>query len=123
MSQTPSKEHSHSAERTHSLANRVARLIKTLHYPINSFEDLVRAVGKTVSIDELTVNLADLKMFVPAYFFPIASRENFAEKIAALSQSDSASFLRNQFRDISPARKTTFPKLTGTFSQPEENEA
>jgi hypothetical protein len=59
----------------------IGEYAKSMKYPINSFSELVDKIGnKSVNIDNRTVKASDLRRLIPAYYFPIVSKENFVEK-------------------------------------------
>jgi hypothetical protein len=54
-------------------------------YPINSFEDLEKALGnKQLMVGGKSITFGDLRGVVPANYFPIADKQNFREKAVAL---------------------------------------
>ena len=69
--------------------NEVVYILKTLpklEYPISSAGELVGKYGanRKFKIAGVTFDPAKALRLMPAYYFPIASAENFAEKIAEL---------------------------------------
>jgi hypothetical protein len=65
----------------------VLKALPELAFPINSAGELIQKIeasGKPVEIVGITVDPAVLVQHMPPHYFPIASLENFAEKIADL---------------------------------------
>ena len=65
---------------------KVFKDIPALEFPINSGAELIEklGVGKLHKIAEVTVDPVRMIKYMPAYYFPIASIENFIEKLAEL---------------------------------------
>src|ERR1700693_4013063 len=68
----------------------IMQAIPPLKFPINSAGALLDALGrgKTVKIVGLDVDPARMIKYVPAYYFPIVSSENFVEKMAELIRAN-----------------------------------
>jgi hypothetical protein len=59
-----------------------------LSFPVNSYSDLVAAVGKRkVPIGRREVLFSQLDNMIPPHFFPFSSEANFSEKLEELSQN------------------------------------
>jgi len=59
----------------------IGEFATSLKYPINSFSELVEEIGnRSINIDNRTVKASDLRRLIPAYYFPIVSKDNFVEK-------------------------------------------
>jgi hypothetical protein len=61
--------------------------IPTIEYPVNSAAELIEKLGGSghlLNIAELKVDPLRMIKYMPAYYFPIASIENFIEKMAEL---------------------------------------
>jgi hypothetical protein len=59
-----------------------------LVFPVSSFAELADAIGtREVAIGRMSVPVSKLGNIIPARFFPLASREDFEEKLTELSQS------------------------------------
>jgi flavin-dependent dehydrogenase len=58
-----------------------------LEYPITNFSDLIKKITREgISIGKKTVNQTDLKSIIPAYYFPISTKEDLVDKVAELFQ-------------------------------------
>jgi hypothetical protein len=60
--------------------------LPNLRFPINSAGELIEKLGsgKSLEIVGMTVNPLRMIKYMPFYYFPIASLENFIEKLAQL---------------------------------------
>lgn len=104
-----SGENSASA-RTMAFLSAVEKTLATLHYPIQSFDELVNETAeKKISVGKIAIEVSTLRGLVPAYYFPIASRENLLEKLNELSRSAGAALAKSDFRKLSIAEDAVFP--------------
>lgn len=93
-----------------AVVKTVNQVSNEIRYPINSFDDLVKkTAGMKLSVGKVGINVSDLRVFVPAYYFPIASKENLSEKLNEISKSSLGTLLKSQFGAISIADKVPFP--------------
>ena len=63
-------------------------IISRVKFPINSFQDLVDAMGgaeTTLQFGRRSFTLAELESRVPSYYFPIANENDLVAKIGDLS--------------------------------------
>jgi hypothetical protein len=70
---------------------KVFRGLPELQFPINSAGELIEKLGgseKMLEIEGVEVNLLRMIKYMPAYYFPIASMENFIEKMAELVRAN-----------------------------------
>jgi len=61
-------------------------LANNIKYPINCFGDIQRQLGKeeTMTLDGQKFSMPELKVMIPAYYFPITCEEDFFDKAAEL---------------------------------------
>jgi hypothetical protein len=64
--------------------------LPALQFPINSAGELVDQLGAEKTLPVLGMNVDPVRMlkYMPAYYFPIASYENFVEKMAELVRAN-----------------------------------
>lgn len=65
----------------------IIRTLPTLNYPVNSAGELLANYlrpNKVIKVAGVTFDPQQTLRFMPAYYFPIASLENFMEKLAEL---------------------------------------
>jgi hypothetical protein len=70
---------------------KVFASIPKLEYPINSYAELIEKLGgsgKLHQVAEVTVDPMRMIKYMPAYYFPIGSVENFIEKMAELIRAN-----------------------------------
>jgi len=70
---------------------KVFEAIPSLTYPINSGAELINQLGggdKIFKIAEVDVDPVRMIKYMPAYYFPIVSVENFTEKMAELVRAN-----------------------------------
>jgi len=69
---------------------KVFRSLPKLEFPINSAGELMEKLhgGKTLDIAEVKVDPFRMIKYMPAYYFPITTGENFVEKMAELIRSN-----------------------------------
>jgi hypothetical protein len=99
---------------------RVFAGLPPLEYPINSAGQLLSQLGdgeKPIPIAGMEVNVLLIIKRMPAYYFPIASPENFVEKMAELIRA-------NRKQVDAPAEllalKTQLPELRFPIDDPDE---
>jgi hypothetical protein len=98
------------AARMMAVLGAVEKTFATFHYPINSFDELVREAARTkISVGKIVIDLPALRGLVPAYYFPIANKANLLEKITELSKSAGAALIKNQFGKLSITQEIVFP--------------
>jgi hypothetical protein len=65
---------------------KIVQLISPkVSYPIQSFDEIVNALGSeeiTISLGDQSFNLMDIGQFLPGYYFPIGSEDDLIAKIA-----------------------------------------
>ncbi|HKU75620.1 MAG TPA: hypothetical protein VJR02_17040 [Pyrinomonadaceae bacterium] len=95
--------------------------IPELTFPINSAGELVDSLGggdQALRIAEVDVDPVRMIKYMPAYYFPIVSIENFVEKMAELVRAN-----RKQQSDVPKALeavKKQLPQLKFPISGPDE---
>lgn len=69
-------------------ACQVETQLSSRGYPINNFEEFIQAIGsdKKIGINNKELRPVDIKNFVPEYYFPIRSTEDFMEKALELGK-------------------------------------
>jgi hypothetical protein len=98
------------AARTMAFLSAVGKTLATLHYPINSFDELVsETTGKKISVGKIAINVSALRSLVPAYYFPIASRDNLVEKLTEISRLAGAALAKSDFGKLSIGQEAVFP--------------
>lgn len=68
-------------------ANVVKAVTSKTKFPVNSYEDLTQALGgesAAITFGGRTMTLAQIKQFVPAYYFPISSEADLVAKIGEM---------------------------------------
>jgi hypothetical protein len=82
-----------------------------LEYPINSAAELIYKLGgkgKTLDIEGMAVDPIRMMKYMPAYYFPIASPENFIEKMVELVRANRKAInVPNEVKNI----KNQLPEL------------
>lgn len=67
----------------------VTATLPELSFPINSAGELLDQLeGKALSVLDMEVDAVRMIKYMPAYYFPIASYENFVEKMAELMRAN-----------------------------------
>lgn len=108
-SRAPSKAAPTTGHTTEAL-RALAKVANNLDYPINSFADLAKKTKRMeVNVGAITVDVPAFRHLIPAYYFPIASKENLFEKAFEVSSSGSLAPLKSQFRALPLKKKQTFP--------------
>lgn len=70
---------------------KVMDALPELEFPIHSAGELIEKLGgseRTLEIAEVPVNSVRMLKYMPAYYFPISSIENFVEKMAELIRAN-----------------------------------
>ncbi len=83
----------------------VTDALPELKFPINSAGELLDQIGegKTLSMLDVKVDPVRMVKYMPAYYFPVASYENFVEKMAELMRAN--------------RRQVDAPKYTGKMKE------
>jgi hypothetical protein len=70
----------------HETIGLLKQVNQSAKYPINSFDDLAKALGgETFTFRGRTMTMAEAKEAIPAYYFPIGSESDLMTKMADLS--------------------------------------
>jgi hypothetical protein len=91
LKQIPAKRYGLISSKELADVVQIFEALPELQYPINSAGELVEKLGGPethVDVFGLPVGVANLGRAIPAGYFPIASLENFVEKIAKLLRSN-----------------------------------
>lgn len=107
-------------DRLVDVARHISRVSGEVTYPLETFQDLVDAVGgddATFTIGNREVPVSLIRTVMPPYYFPITSRRNFVEKASYLvREAQAIESESNVFqRPISSLAPRT---VTGARSQP-----
>lgn len=99
---------------------KVFKALPELSFPINCAGELIDKLGggeKTLSIAEVDVDPVRMIKYMPAYYFPIVSIENFVEKMAELVRSNRK---QTDVPKTLAAVKKQLPKLKYPISNADE---
>lgn len=79
----------------------VTDVLPELSFPINSAGELLDQLGedKTLSVLDMQVDPVRMIKYMPAYYFPIASYENFVEKMAEVMRGNRRQVDEPKYKD------------------------